>query len=238
MSFDIKINPDNYANWFTLYYLCQQIGNQKEIHISSVELGEIMGVSQQTASRRIQDLEKLGWIKRKIDGKTQIIRIPKMGADVLLKVYKELKNILDNILIVGEVTEGMREGGYYVAIKGYYEQFQEKLGFKPFKGTLNLELTELNKSLLRETLKNRIPIIISGFQDENSERTYGNVNCYECSISLLEDRENKVKSAILDIERTHHGRNIIEILAEPYLRDYLNLKDGDKIIIELTKKKD
>lgn len=238
MSDDVKIEADNYANWFTLYYLCQQIGNQKEIRISSVELGVIMGVSQQTASRRIQDLEKLGWIKRKIDGKTQIVRIPKNGSDVLLKVYKELKHILDNILIVGEVTEGMREGGYYVAIKGYYDQFQEKLGFKPFKGTLNLELTDLNKSLLRENLKNRIPIIISGFQDENSERTYGNVKCYECSISLLENRENKIKSAILDIERTHHGRNIIEILAEPYLRDYLNLKDGDKLIIELTKKKD
>ena len=72
------IRPDNYANWFALYHLCQQIGNQKNIMISSVELGEIMSVSQQTASRRIQDLEKLGWIKRKINGKNQIILILSM----------------------------------------------------------------------------------------------------------------------------------------------------------------
>jgi len=64
MSEEDEITPENYANWFALYHLCQQIGNQKAIHISSVELGDIMGVSQQTASRRIQDLEKLRWIKR------------------------------------------------------------------------------------------------------------------------------------------------------------------------------
>ena len=238
MSINDKITPDNYANWFALYYLSQQIGNQKAIHISSIELGELMGLSQQTASRRIHDLEKLGWIERKIDGKIQTIRIPKKGADMLLNVYKELKYILDNILIVGVVTEGMKEGGYYVAIKGYYEQFQEKLGFKPFKGTLNLKMSDLNKTLLRENIQNRTPIIINGFKDENSERTYGEVKCYGCNISLLDEREKKLKAAILDIERTHHEKNIIEILAEPYLRDYLNLKDGDKLIIELTKNKD
>ncbi|MBD3341735.1 MAG: DUF120 domain-containing protein, partial [Candidatus Lokiarchaeota archaeon] len=133
-----SISPDNYANWFALYHLCQQIGNKKSIHISSVDFGELMEVSQQTASRRIQDLEKLGWIERKIEGKSQVIRIPKKGADIMLEIYKELKTILENILIVGTVTEGMKEGGYYVAIKGYYEQFKDKLGFTPYKGTLNL----------------------------------------------------------------------------------------------------
>ena len=238
MSEEEDITPDNYANWFALYHLCQQIGNQKYIMTSSVELGEIMGVSQQTASRRIQDLEKLGWIKRKIDGKRQIIHIPKKGADIMLKIYKDLKEILENILIIGQVTEGMKEGAYYVAIKGYYDQFQEKLGFQPYMGTLNLEMTDLNKSLLRENLKNRNPIIINGFKDQNSERTYGAVHCYDCYISRLDDREKKIKSAILAIERTHHKKNVVEILAEPYLRDELSLKDGDKVIIELNKNED
>jgi len=232
------ITPDNYANWFTLFHLCQQIGNQKNIMISSVELGEIMGVSQQTASRRIQDLEKLGWIKRKINGKNQIILIPKKGADIMLNIYKDLKDILENILIVGQVTEGMKEGAYYVAIKGYYDQFQEKLGFQPYVGTLNLEMTDLNKSLLKENLKNRNPVIIDGFKDKNSARTYGAVHCHDCQISRLDDREKKIKAAILDIERTHHKKNIVEILAEPFLRDGLNLKDGDKIIIELNKNRE
>ena len=236
MSEEKIISPDNYANWFTLYHLCQNIGNQKEIQISSGELGEIMGVSQQTASRRLMTLEKLLWIKRRSEGKSQIIKITKKGSDILLKVYKELKTILENILIVGSVADGMKEGGYYVAIKGYYDQFKDKLGFTPYKGTLNLELTDLNKSLLKENLNTRIPIIIDGFKDTNSERTYGNVRCFDCHISRLDDRENKINAAILDIERTHHKKNIVELLAEPYLRDYFHLHDGDKLIIELNKK--
>ena len=237
MAKENNVSSDNYANWFSLYYLCQQIGNKKEIQISSVELGELMDVSQQTASRRIQDLEKLGWIKRRIDGKTQIIKISKSGAEMMLTVYKKLKSILEDILIVGEVTEGMGEGGYYVAIKGYYNQFKKKLGFEPYFGTLNLVLSDLNKTLLRENIFTRDPITIDGFKDENSGRTYGEVRCYSCSISRLDDRENKLLAAILDIERTHHEKNVIEILAEPYLRDQLVLNNGDKVVIELTKNK-
>ena len=99
----------------------------------------------------------------------------------------------------------------------------------------NIKLSQLNKALLRENLENHIPIIIDGFKDENSERTYGEVKCYGCKISRLDDREHKIDAAILDIERTHHEENIVEILAEPYLRDFLNLRDGEKVIIELTK---
>jgi riboflavin kinase len=230
-----EITPDSYANWFALYHLCQNIGDKKTIHISSVEFGKLLYLSQQTASRRIKDLEDLGWIERKIEAKEQIIRITKKGADIMLTMYKNLKKILEDILIVGIVSSGMKEGAYYVAIKGYYEQFKDKLGFTPYKGTLNLELNDLNKQLLIENLDNKTPIIIDGFKDTNSERSYGPVRCYDCYISRLEDQSKKINAAILRIERTHHKKNILEILAEPYLRDVLHLKDGDKIRIELKK---
>jgi len=228
-----QVSPDNYANWFALYHLCQNIGSQKAIHISSVEFGGILNLSQQTASRRIKNLEDLGWIERKIDGKSQTIRITKKGADVMLAMFKGLKEILENILIVGEVIEGMKEGGYYVGIEGYFTQFKTKLGFEPYIGTLNLKLSDLNNSLLRENMNNKIPVFIDGFTDENVGRTYGPVHCYDCYISRLDDQQNKRKAAILDIKRTHHKKNIIEILAKPYLREYFNLKDGDKLKIEL-----
>ncbi len=233
MSEDMDVIPDNYANWFALYHLCLNIGSQKAIHMSSVEFGEKLKLSQQTASRRIKSLEELGWIERKLDGKSQTIRITKAGADVMLSMYKRLKNILENILIVGEVSEGMKEGGYYVAIKGYYEQFQEKLGFTPYLGTLNLKMNDINFELLNLNLKNRIPVIIEGFKDANVGRSYGPVHCFICNIFRLDDQQKKIKAAILRIERTHHEKNIVEILAEPYLRDYFNLKNEDKIRIEL-----
>ena len=229
-----KISPENYANWFALYQLCQLAKERKGIEISSVEFGEILGLSQQTGSRRINDLEQLGWIKRKLEGKTQQISITKEGANIMLTVYKELRNLLESILIIGEVTEGIHEGGYYVAIKGYFEQFKEKLGFEPYKGTLNLRLSDTDNEILREKLKNITPIIIDGFKDLNRE--YGPVKCFDVFISRMDNKNNKRKAAILDIQRTHHKENIIEILAKPYLRDYFNLKDGDKLIIEVSKK--
>jgi riboflavin kinase len=233
-----KISSDNYANWFALYHLCQNIGSRKAIHISSVEFGKILNLSQQTASRRINQLIEIGWIQRKVVGKEQIIRITKKGADVMLAMYKDLKQILEEILIVGEVSEGMGEGGYYVRIKEYFEQFVEKLGFRPYYGTLNLQFSDLNKELLEENLKNRIPIKIIGFKKETEgpvKRTFGSVDCYDCVVSRLDDQEKKVKAAILKIKRTHHKKNIVEILAAPYLRDKLNLKDGDRLRIEFPK---
>ena len=234
MTNERDVSPDNYANWFALYQLCKHIEHRQTINISSVEFGKLLNLSQQTASRRISDLENLGWIKRKIEKKTQKIVLTKKGSDVMLLMYKNLKNILEKIVIIGTVQSGMKEGAYYVSIKGYYDQFQEKLGFLPYKGTLNLELNNTNIDLLREKLKNLKPVVIAGFKDDNSERTYGVVHCYNCSISRIDNPEEKIKAAILDIKRTHHKKNIIEILAEPYLRDYFNLKDGDKLIIELN----
>ncbi|MFW9771003.1 MAG: DUF120 domain-containing protein [Candidatus Heimdallarchaeota archaeon] len=227
------IKPENYANWFALFKLCQITRNRNSLNLSSVEFGEILGLSQQTGSRRIKDLEDLGWIKRRIEGKTQKISITKKGANVMLNVYKNLKELLESILIVGEVTEGMHEGGYYVSIKGYFDQFKSKLGFEPYKGTLNLKLSDTDISILREKLNNINPVIIDGFKDQNRE--YGSVKCYDVYIYRFDDKNNRRKAAILDIKRTHHKQNIIEILARPYLRDYFNLKDGDKIIIEVTK---
>ncbi len=225
-----RISPEKYSNWFALYHLCQNIGSQKAIHISSVEFSKILNLSQQTASRRITNLEELGWIERKIKGKEQVIRITKKGADVILLMYKNLKQILQEILIVGEVTEGIGEGGYYVRIPEYLAQFQEKLGFKPYFGTLNLQLSDLNYELLEENQKNRNPIKIEGFKKEG--RTYGSVDCHSCLISRLDNQDKKLSCVILKIRRTHHKKNIVEILAEPFLREVLQLKDGDRVRIE------
>ncbi|MHA1688548.1 MAG: MarR family transcriptional regulator, partial [Promethearchaeota archaeon] len=97
------LTPENYHDWFTLYHLCQLLGNQRTIKITSKELGRIMKISQQTASRRINDLVDLKWIKRKKIGKIQKITITEKGANLMLSMYKNLRKLLESIFIVGEV---------------------------------------------------------------------------------------------------------------------------------------
>ncbi|TXT59269.1 MAG: Riboflavin kinase [Promethearchaeota archaeon] len=231
-----KLDYSNYSDWFSLYTLCKYAKKRFSIEISSVEFGELLNMSQQTASRRIQDLGKRGWIRREIDGKTQRITITEKGCNVLFKIFENLKEILDNLLLVGEVTEGMGEGAYYVAIKGYYQQFKDKLGFEPYKGTLNLKLNDTDISILREIMSQAKPVKIKGF--ENQERRYGPVYCYEVEIAPMKNRGHRTNAAILDIKRTHHKENIVEILAEEYLRDYFELKDGEKILIKVKNNQD
>lgn len=228
-----EISPKNYANWFALLKLCQLLKYQTSIQLSSSKFGELLDLSQQSANRRIIDLDELNWIKREVEGKSQRISITKKGLNVMLNIYKNLKSLLESILIIGKVREGMHEGSYYVSIKGYYDQFKNKLGFEPFKGTLNLELSDAGISILREKLDNIAPIIIEGFHNHNRE--YGQVKCYDVYISRIDNRNLGTKAAILDIKRTHHNVNTIEILAKPYLRKLLNLKNGDKLIIDFNK---
>ena len=108
-----------------------------------------------------------------------------------------------------------------MSLEGYVKQFIEKLGFKPYPGTLNVRLR-------REYIKYRLyleqlpGIYIHGFTDKG--RTYGGVKCFKANVKNIE-------SAVLLIERTHHGPDVIEVIAPVRLRDVLGLKDGDTIEI-------
>ncbi len=191
-----EISQENYANWFALYQLCRLTKSKRNITISTIKFGEILGLSQQSGSRRINALIELNWIKRETDGKSQTISITKEGTNVMLTVYKNLKSLLESILIVGEVVEGMHEGGYYVAIQGYYDQFKEKLGFEPYIGTLNLLLTDTTNTILREKLQNISPVIIEGFKDQT--------HCWSCILNFLDGwytKYRKQQLAQLELEK-------------------------------------
>ena len=41
-----------------------------------------------------------------------------------------------------KIVSGMGEGAYYMSLKGYRNQFIEKLGYEPYPGTLNVKLVD------------------------------------------------------------------------------------------------
>jgi riboflavin kinase len=112
----------------------------------------------------------------------------------------------------------MGEGRYYTEQKGYVDQFNEKLGFIPYPGTLNVEIKYIERNKLR-LLKSYAAITIDEFKTEN--RTFGSVACFRANI-------NGIDGAIVLPLRSHYS-NILELISPHFLREKLNLKDGDEI---------
>ena len=213
--------------WFTLLALARMGGASNRVHTSTPRLAMLLGISQQTASRRIRALEKKGWIRRALDSRGQIIRIKPKGIAQLKDVYSMLEIALterSSVTIRGRVTTGLGEGAYYIQLEGYRRQFRDKLGYEPFPGTLNIQLVSEADVHELQLLKATIGIEIHGFV--TGDRTFGSAACYPSRINDQED------AAILLIQRTHHKANVVEIIAAVNLREKLKLEDGEIITLK------
>jgi len=215
--------------WFTLFEIAKMGGCRETVKLSSTQLANRLGISQQTASRRLQELEREGLITREMTPKAQYIRVNGKGMDELLRVYLGLKEVFEekprHLRISGEVFSGMGEGKYYVSIEGYMKRFEEKLGFTPYPGTLNLRLRTYQDMQARRMLKAYPGIVIEEF--EEGGRTFGRVKCFK---AIVEGTEGSV----LLINRTHYGEDVIEVIAPVYLREALSLKDGDVVTVDVV----
>ena len=107
------------------------------------------------------------------------------------------------------------------------EQFNDKLSWKPYKGTFNLRLDDDEVPKI-EAMKAAEGILINGFQEEG--RTFGKAWIFKCTL----ENDNKVieNCAIISPKRTHYKR-VVEIISPTYLRKNLNVEDGAKFKIEV-----
>jgi 3,4-dihydroxy 2-butanone 4-phosphate synthase len=201
----------------------------KTIKVSSNEFQKHTGASSKTAARKLKQMEEEGLIERKIVPGGQLITMTEKGIEILKSEYMEYSSIFspesDTLELEGNVLKGLGEGQYYVSIPGYKKQFEEKLHFIPFPGTLNVKLTE-NSLALRHRLLELAAVQIEGFND--GERTFGGGKCYPVNIGGVE-------AAVVSPERTHYPSDLIEIIAPVKLRDALSLKDGDRVVIQVKK---
>lgn len=198
--------------------------------ISTEYLAEKMGISQQTASRYLIELEHKKWIQRTITPEGSLIKITDVGMNEIKKLYSHLRILIEaayppSVTLEGTVFEGLGEGAYYISKEIYRKQFIEKLGFEPYPGTLNLKLTTEYDLKTRTELETYPAVEVQGFKNEN--RTFGLVKCYSAII------DNKVKGALISAMRSHYDLSVLEIIAPVYLRKKLNLKDGHKVKVEI-----
>ena len=225
-----NVDAREWKHFFTLYKLAEMGARSRTIKVSTEYLSEKMGVSQQTASRNLIELDKKAWIKRTITPEGCLIKITETGVAELKKLYSNLRLIMEaayppSVTLEGVLFTGLGEGAYYVTRDEYRKQFMEKLGFDPYPGTLNLKLTSEYDTKARSELETYPGIEIEGFKDES--RTFGNVKCYPVVIN------NKMKGAVIFALRSHYNSSVLEIIAPTYLRSQLKLKDGHKVKVEV-----
>ncbi|AAT43554.1 winged helix-turn-helix domain-containing protein/riboflavin kinase [Picrophilus oshimae] len=204
--------------YIALKTIKKMAGEKNTVFISSKELANEMNVSQQTASRIIISLDRLGYITRTLENRKQKITINDSGLDVLYREYNEISSILrfsQELKLVGAVQDGLGEGKYYISKKGYKDQFIAKLGIDPYPGTLNIKILNEYENNLRR-IKNSDGIYITGFKDQ--QRTFGGVFCHAARI-------DGIRCFIIFPERSVY-RDTFEVISEKYLRKELNLENG------------
>ena len=219
--------------WQHLYMLLKlaEMGAYRRVaKVSTEYLAKKLGISQQTASRYLIELESKGWIQRNITSEGSLIKIEESGGRELQKLYSELKLLMEksyppSVTLEGKVFTGLGEGAYYVTKEHYRQQIVEKLGFEPYPGTLNVKLSSDYDIKARMELDAYPAIEIKGFKNE--DRTFGFVKCYPAIIG------GTVKGALITALRSHYDASVLEIIAPVCLRKQLGLKDGNKVKVEV-----
>jgi riboflavin kinase, archaea type len=216
------------SHLLALYKLSEMGATDKEVICSTSDVAKGIGGSQQTASRRLIEMEKLGLIERARTGRDQKVRITGEGLRQLSDMYVNLRRVFEapkkDLVITGTVFTGLREGSYYMSRDGYRKQFISKLGFEPFPGTLNLRVGK--EDLENRKILDTYPFVyIEGFANEN--RTYGPAKCFRAMVN------EEVKSAIVLPIRAHYGEDVVELIAPVSLRQQFKLNDGDKVRVRV-----
>jgi riboflavin kinase len=226
----LPVNRDLEDHFFTLYKLAEMGARDRKIKTSTKFLAEKMGLSQQTVSRKLIELERKGLIQRTATRDGSLISISELGEAQLKKVRSGLNTVFEekhpvSVTVEGTVFSGIGEGAYYVTRPHYRKQFVQKLGFDPYPGTLNIKITSEYDAKMRSELETYPGIEISGYTNE--DRTYGSGKCFKAIIN------NREKGAVVLALRTHYDSSVVEIIAPTCLRDRLKLKDGHKVKLEV-----
>ena len=199
-------------------YMARETGLFGTLESSTSKISMALGQSQQTVSRKLIEMEEKKLIVRKVTPQGVSLQLTKEGRGFLQETYGGLAKAFHHKekAISGKLQSGLGEGAFYVNKKPYQEQFMKKLGYRAYPGTLNLHVGVQEHVKLAD----REPILIDGFSTK--ERTYGGLKCYRAKI-----QDQQVAISVPD--RTIHGEEILEVIAPVFLREKLQLQDGNVV---------
>ncbi len=128
------------------------------------------------------------------------------------------------VILTGTVRSGRREGAGFVGLGWVVRQVEEKAGFRPYPGTLNLHIPAGPDLDRWRSVRGR-----NGFELVPEDPAYCSAWC--CP-ALVEDR---IQAAVVVPRVAGYPEDLVEILAPVRLRQTLALDDGDpcRVVLEL-----
>jgi riboflavin kinase, archaea type len=127
---------------------------------------------------------------------------------------------LPKIVFAGTVFSGEGRGKEFVDLPWFKRQVEEKLGFSPYSGTLNLRLTgkEVEKRRLLET---------TGSLTVEPKTGYYSGLLFRSTIDGLE-------CAVIIPIMPNYPSDLLEVIAPVYLRGSLKLADGSLVVTSVN----
>lgn len=135
---------------------------------------------------------------------------------------KDKKSKQDHWILKGRVVSGAREAAFFTQLDWVQVQCQAKLGFKPYPGTLNLEIDEEGVSVIQVLKKEEGITLIP------PDPQY-------CVAQALPLMVGDIRGALIipSEDVNIHGKNIVEVMAPVKLKGALGLTEGDPVVLAI-----
>ncbi|MCW4001342.1 MAG: CTP-dependent riboflavin kinase [Candidatus Bathyarchaeota archaeon] len=127
---------------------------------------------------------------------------------------------MTQITVEGTVYSGKGEGKRFVGLPWVKQQIQQKLGFVPYDGTLNLRLTEagIEKRRLIEQAEGVLVVPQSGF----------------CPGVLYRAQIGNQACAVVIPQVAAYPKDVLEVIAAVCLREKFGLVDGSVVSVTVS----
>ena len=127
---------------------------------------------------------------------------------------------MPQIVFEGTVFSGKGEGKKFVDLPWVRRQIEEKLGFSPYSGTLNLHLT-------KESLEKKI--LLEKAKEIEVEPQVG-----YCPGLLFRANIGALECAVVVPKVPNYPSDVLEVIAPVCLREHLKLVDGSLVAVSVN----
>ena len=127
-----------------------------------------------------------------------------------------------NRSLTGKIVSGIKQGAFFTQLDWVQKQCLEKLGFKPFPGTLNLETANENIAII-EALQAQ-----EGIELVPPDSAFCSGFVFPITVEGI---SGAMVAPAADVRV--HGKNIIEIISHLGLKDALGVEDGDWVTVTI-----